>query len=120
MIVPDVLANLGGVTVSYFEWLKNLDHISPGRITKRQSELRKQELLKAMGYNLPKDSPLLAKMSGGTESDIVRTGMEDMIETAVSENWQYAVDKNLTLRDACYGKALEKMALHYEQSGMMG
>ena len=118
--MPDVLANLGGVTVSYFEWLKNLDHISPGRITKKQSEIRKHELLKAMGYNLPKDSPLLAKMTGGSELDIVRTGLEDMVETATSENWKFAVDNNMTLRDACIANAMLKMAKRYEEAGMMG
>lgn len=45
-ILPDILLNAGGVTVSYFEWLKNLDHIDPGLISRRWEEKSKGKLLK--------------------------------------------------------------------------
>jgi len=54
-----MLANVGGVTVSYFEWLKNLDHISPGRMTKKYQEQQKLNLLKSLGYSIPPNSPLM-------------------------------------------------------------
>jgi len=40
-ILPDILLNAGGVTVSYFEWLKNLDHMNPGQMTRRWEEKSK-------------------------------------------------------------------------------
>lgn len=48
VFLPDVLLNAGGVTVSYFEWLKNLDHIRPGRMTRRLEENSRYKLLKAI------------------------------------------------------------------------
>ena len=48
ILLPDILLNAGGVTVSYFEWLKNLEHIRPGRMTKRWEELAKYRLLEAI------------------------------------------------------------------------
>jgi glutamate dehydrogenase (NAD(P)+) len=82
-----LLANVGGVTCSYFEWLKNLDHVSPGRMKKRYSEKRKTELLSMLGYKIPEDSPLRKKMEGAKEIDIVYAALEDMMIEATNENW---------------------------------
>lgn len=50
MIVPDLLINSGGMIVSYMEWLKNIDHISPGRLTKKHELKKKVKLLERLGH----------------------------------------------------------------------
>lgn len=119
VIIPDLLANVGGVTVSYFEWLKNLDHVSPGRMKKKYSEKRKSELLELLGYKIPENSPLKKKMEGAKEIDIVYAALADHITKATRENWSYAVKKNVTLREACIGSSLTKMADRFKETGMM-
>ena len=57
-----MLANVGGVTVSYFEWLKNLDHVAPGRMNKKYQEQQKFNLLKMLGYKFPEGSPILKSL----------------------------------------------------------
>lgn len=53
--LPDILCNAGGVTVSYFEWLKNLEHVRPGRMNRKWEEKTKQNLLDVIqkATNLP-------------------------------------------------------------------
>lgn len=119
IVVPDMLANGGGVTCSYFEWLKNLDHVAPGRMTKKYAEKKNMKLLDMMGYKVPRNSPHMKNLMGAKEIDIVYSGLEEIMNEATDDYWQYAVDNNLLFRDACFGKSIKKIHSHFEQSGLM-
>lgn len=92
VIVPDLLANSGGVTVSYFEWLKNLEHVSPGRLTKKYEEQTKKKLLRILGYVFPDTSPHQKNLVGASEIDIVYSGLEEIMTGAVKEHWGFAIE----------------------------
>jgi glutamate dehydrogenase (NAD(P)+) len=101
---PDLLVNGGGVTVSYFEWLKNLDHVSPGKLSKKYEEKSQKKLLEMMGYK--EDTK---NIQGASEIDIVYSGLEEIMCTAVKENWDLAHKRNLLFRDACLMSAIGKV-----------
>ena len=103
VVVPDLLINGGGVTVSYFEWLKNLDQIdiTPGRMTKEYQEKTKQKLLETLGYRIPATSPLHKSLEGANEIDIVYSGLEEYMTKAVKEHWEYAEEHKLNFRVSC-------------------
>jgi glutamate dehydrogenase (NAD(P)+) len=119
IVVPDMLINGGGVTVSYFEWLKNLDHVAPGRLTKKYEEKSKSKILEQLGYVFPKSSPLMKDLEGANEIDIVYSGLEEIMTTAVKDHWNYAHENNLNFRDACLVKSIRKLYQHFEQAGLM-
>ena len=118
-LIPDMLANVGGVTVSYFEWLKNLDHVAPGRMTAKHKEQQNKKLIKMLGYKFPENSPVMKQLEGAKEIDIVLSGLEEIMVSATEENWKYAKKRNLTLREACLGNSLKKLASRFEESGML-
>lgn len=111
---PDLLLNGGGVTVSYFEWLKNLDHISPGRMTKKYEQKSQAKLLEALGYSEGE----IDISEGADEIDIVYSGLEEIMTSAVRENWKYAVDNELCFRDACLANAINKVYQCYKECGI--
>lgn len=85
--LPDILVNAGGVTVSYFEWLKNLDHMNPGQMTRRWEEKSKLGLLKIINEttglrttNIDKEHKHLLK--GADDKDIVYSGLEEVMSLA--------------------------------------
>ena len=128
VIVPDMYANAGGVTVSYFEWVKNLSHIRFGRMGRRQEEARHQlivselERLDAHLGDAWVMSPDFKKkyLRGAGELELVRSGLDDTMRTAyqqIREVWHGREDVH-DLRTAAYLVAITKVAASYRALGL--
>ena len=121
MIIPDMYANAGGVTVSYFEWLKNLQHVRMGRMDKRFMETTRRGFLDTLervtGKTLTeKEKVLIAR--GADEVDLVRSGLEDTMINAYHEIVQIAKSRNVDLRTAAFISAIGKIATAYLEMGI--
>lgn len=122
MVLPDMYANAGGVTVSYFEWLKNLSHVRFGRMNKRHQEETQGEFLNLMeeatGKNFSKKTRNLI-VKGADEVDLVRSGLEDTMITAYLDirNMQKK-KKTPDLRTAAFVVAIDKIAQAYGSMGI--
>jgi glutamate dehydrogenase (NAD(P)+) len=121
MVVPDMYLNAGGVTVSYFEWNKNLAHIRFGRLSKRIEEGQRTSMLDAMqdltGRELPPDRR--AELSRGAgEIEHVRSGLDDTMREALREIRAARDEFNTPdLRSAAYIVCIRKLVTSYEQLG---
>lgn len=119
--LPDILCNAGGVTVSYFEWLKNLDHVRPGRMTRKWEEKSKKNLIDviAKATGLPEERfDRTQLLEGATELDIVYAGLEEIMSSATNEVISTAISKNIDLRTAAYVNAINKIHEFYSISGI--
>jgi len=123
LIIPDLYANSGGVTVSYFEWVKNIGHIRFGRLQRRQSEHRARRLIEGIEQMTGKQFPqsLLDDIaSGPSEIDLVRSGLEDvMCQTYqdISQRW-HSSEEIPDLRTAAMSIAIERIVNSYESIGI--
>ncbi|RGB31855.1 hypothetical protein C1646_763585 [Rhizophagus diaphanus] len=122
IILPDLLLNAGGVTVSYFEWLKNLSHMRFGRMTKKWDELGKSKLVELVENNVGRqltESERKSIVQGAEERDLVYSGLEDTMVAACQETKSTAASKNIDFRTAAFVNAIQKIANVYEGSGIM-
>ena len=76
-------------------------------------------LLKTLGYRFPANSPILKKVTGAKEIDIVKSGLEEIMVQATQEHWQYAQKHHMSLRYACLTNTLCKLNERFNESGMM-
>ena len=122
VIIPDVYLNAGGVTVSYFEWIKNLSHIRFGRMQRRYEESQSELIIKAIeqtGNKLPQE--LIEKLSqGASEIDLVRSGLDDTMRKAFQEIRErfWSHDKIDSYRTAAMALAIEKIYTGYRTMGI--
>ena len=122
VIIPDVYLNAGGVTVSYFEWIKNLSHIRFGRMQRRYEESKSETIIKAIeqtGNKIPQE--LIEKLSqGASELDLVRSGLDDTMPKAFQEirDRYWANNKIDSYRTAAMALAIEKIYTSYRTIGI--
>lgn len=121
LLIPDVYLNAGGVCVSYFEWLKNLSHVSFDRMTVRYMEKSKSQLVSVMeelaGTCLTTEQRTLVT-SGPSELEIVRTALAETMARSyhtIHEVWK---TRDLPdLRTAAFSFAIDQLATSYKNHG---
>jgi glutamate dehydrogenase (NAD(P)+) len=123
LVIPDMYLNAGGVTVSYFEWLKNLSHVRYGRLEKRFTENANIHILKQIedltGKKVTEAEKLIIA-HGPDEIDLVHSGLEETMITAtreIMEIWK-ANPAIPDMRSAAYVCAINKVGTSYAELGI--
>ena len=123
LVIPDMFLNAGGVTVSYFEWLKNLSHVRYGRLEKRFTENLNTNILGQMeflrGKKVKKEHRDIIT-HGPDEVDLVYSGLEETMITAVNEVMEcWKQNPSIPdMRTAAYVVAINKVATSYAELGI--
>lgn len=123
IIIPDMYCNAGGVTVSYFEWLKNLSHVAFGRMENRYATNSNAILINTLenitGKTILKEHRDLI-VKGASEIELVNSGLEDtMINSYIEIRNTWVKNKDIkTLRTAAFVGAIDKIAMSYMNLGI--
>ncbi|WP_291909822.1 Glu/Leu/Phe/Val dehydrogenase [Chitinophaga sp. CB10] len=123
IVVPDMFLNAGGVTVSYFEWLKNLSHVRYGRLGKRFDENMNMHILQTIedltGKKVSEQERKFIA-HGADEVDLVYSGLEETMHAALHEVRDVMISNPQIhdMRTAAYVCAINKVGAAYEQLGI--
>jgi len=122
LIIPDLYANAGGVTVSYFEWLKNLNHVRFGRMTEKFNESSYDKIVRLVERLTGEEISIEERLDlirGGDEIDMVRSGLEETMVAAFRFIREEMKASDISdLRTAAYVVSLKRIAVDYERLGI--
>ena len=115
-VIPDAYLNAGGVTVSYFEWIKNLSHVKFGRMDRRFAEAQSQKIIELMEGALGKKLDNKAKeqlLEGPNEINLVRSGLDDTMRESYNEIYEQHMSnpKIEDRRTAAYAWPFERLLI---------
>ncbi len=119
--IPDLYLNAGGVTVSYFEWIKNLTHVRFGRLERRFQAASSHRMLRAIEGITERDfdpGTIQRLAVGASEEDLVNSGLEETMIAAYHEIRELARSKDTDVRSAAFAIAIRKVAHTYELRGI--
>lgn len=121
LILPDSYLNAGGVTVSYFEWLKNISHVRFGRLGKRFEETAFRGMMHAVEDATKAkftEEQLKSVAHGADEADLVNSGLEQTMMEAYNELREIRLRHNADMRTAAFVDAIDKIAQSYLEMGI--
>lgn len=125
LIIPDILCNAGGVTCSYFEWLKNIEHKQPGRLTHNWEKASKESLLQGIQEQLKQNGITVdfnkidkSYTRGGTDIELVYTGLDFIMSNSLRHIVQTSEKLNVNLRIAAFVDAIERIHACYDSVGV--
>ncbi|MFU8861565.1 MAG: Glu/Leu/Phe/Val family dehydrogenase [Cyclonatronaceae bacterium] len=121
LVIPDNYLNAGGVTVSYFEWLKNLSHVRFGRMDKRFEENSAKKMLEAINEITDRkftEKQLTDLSNGAGELDLVNSGLQDTMIEAYNQINDIRKKHDIDLRTAAFVSAINKIGIIYERMGI--
>ena len=121
IVLPDMYANAGGVTVSYFEWLKNLSHVRFGRMTQKHEENTSGALIDLLEEKYGRTFTHEERTTitqGADEEDLVISGLENTMVRSFQEIRETSKKYHTTYRVAAYINSISKIANSYIKQGM--
>lgn len=126
-VIPDLLLNAGGVTVSYVEFLKNLQHVRLGRLTKSWESRSKRLMMGVIDTLVERSIPNFIPdklrdeiIKAPSERDIVYSGLQETMDVASAQTRETAKDFKTTYRMGAHINALRKISLCYSDTGFAG